>query len=244
MIEKILYVNLDRRPDRNEWFLGEMETAGVPMEMVERVPGKDWKDFYSIELLLKAMEADGFLPNVELGMPPRERFGSCGNAWSQCCYMRKIIASGQTTLVMQDDAALAIPYEDLLLSLKSLEIVKYIQVIQLEWVDVVGEWARELEMRPNHCEIFQPDFQWAYGIRGFGDKAVIYTPFGAAVMLGIMQSAISVPMPPEASLYQWFNNYESFHTAEPVFDPDAKIKWGPHRDISDIHVKDNPEMLR
>ena len=42
MIDKILYVNLNRRPDRNEWFLDNMENAGVPMEIVKVFPARDW----------------------------------------------------------------------------------------------------------------------------------------------------------------------------------------------------------
>ena len=42
MIDKILYVNLNRRPDRNEWFLKNMENAGAPMEIVKVFPAHDW----------------------------------------------------------------------------------------------------------------------------------------------------------------------------------------------------------
>ena len=44
MIDKILYVNLNRRPDRNEWFLENMENAGVPMESVKVFLAHDWID--------------------------------------------------------------------------------------------------------------------------------------------------------------------------------------------------------
>ena len=44
MIEQILYINLDRRPDRNNWFLAQMDDAGVPMEIVKVFPAHDWID--------------------------------------------------------------------------------------------------------------------------------------------------------------------------------------------------------
>ena len=42
MIDEILYINLNRRPDRNEWFLDNMENAGVPDGDVKVFPAHDW----------------------------------------------------------------------------------------------------------------------------------------------------------------------------------------------------------
>ena len=226
MIDKILYVNLNRRPDRNEWFLDNMEKAGGPMEIVKMFPAHDWQDYGSIADIIRAMQDDGFALNLARGLPPSHRFGSIGNIWSHCCCLRQIINSGDHVLVMQDDVRFDIPYDELLAMLQPVvQKVKGFHIIQLEWAEVVGEWAKDSDLQPNLCYPFENDYRWSHGIHGLGDKATIYSPTGALAMLGLLQNYISGPVSQELAAYHHFNNHKSAHTSIPVHHPESIIKW-------------------
>ena len=226
MIDKILYTNLNRRPDRNEWFLDNMENAGVPMDIVKVFPAHDWKDYGSVSEIIRAMQSDGFSPEITRGLPPSNRFASIGNIWSHCCCLRQIINSGDHVLVMQDDVRFDIPYDELISMLKVVwQTVKGFHIIQLEWVEVVGEWAVQTNLRPNLCYPFEKDYRWSHGIHGLGDKAIIYSPAGALAMLGLLQNCVGLPVAQELAAYYHFNNHRSVHTSMPIHHPESIIKW-------------------
>ena len=206
MIEQILYMNLDRRPDRNEWFLTEMEAAGVPMDIVERVPAKDWQDYPDSESLLDAIHVDGFGQKIKMAEERNTLFhqGMWAFFWSYCCCLKKIMESRKNTLLIQDDVALQVPWKSLLSSLKTLSDIPW-RAIQLEWGD-------RSDVRPNICVPFERDpIKWSYGIRAISDKAVIYNRWGAEFLYTLMQGCETVLNGAERSLYMYFNNYHTFH---------------------------------
>ncbi len=230
MIEQILYINLDRRTDRNEWFLKEMEAANVPMDIVERIPGKDWRNYSNCETLLEAIQGDGFaLEATKQDAHPRLQ-GTWVCSWAYCLALQKIIESQKTTLLIQDDIGLAVPWADFLKKFETLTEIKDLWVIQLEWVDVP-------DARPNICVPFNSE--WMHGIRGVSDRAVVYTYWGAVRMLGFMQGCMHLLIPPEEVLYYHFNNYNSFH---PLV-VEHFVKHSPHRTPSDVNPTMNEDML-
>lgn len=239
MLDKILYVNLDRRTDRNEWFSENMELAGVPMDRVERFSAHDWQDYDSISHIVKAMQRDGFALNLARGLPPLSRFASIANIWSHCCCLREIVESGADVLVMQDDVCLDIEYA--VLSDQLINVVERVpgfHIIQLEWVEAIGEWADGCDLQPNLCYPFEGDYRWSHGIHGLGDKATVYSPTGALAMLGLLQNYISIPVSQEAVAYFHFNNHKSVHTSMPVFHPESIIKW------ADDVIRLNSDIVR
>ena len=230
MIEQIFYMNLDRRPDRNEWFLNEMEAAGVPMDIVERVAAKDWKDYSDTDSLLEAIQADGFALEVgEIDKNPL-LLGTWACSWTYCCCLKKIIESRKKTLLLQDDMAINMPFDKFLKKLEAFSNMQDLWAIQLDWVDVP-------ELRPNVCVPFDQD--WMYGIRGCSDRAVIYTHWGAMRMFGLVQGVPRHIMPPELVLYHHFNNYNTFH---PLI-KEKLVKHSPHRKPSDVNPTQNSNML-
>ena len=192
MIEQILYINLNRRADRNEWFLKEMKAANVPMDIIERIPGKDWRSYSDCEALLEAIQADGFALEVTKQDAHPRLQGTWACSWAYCLALQKIIESKKTTLLIQDDIGLAVPWKDFLKKFEALADIKDLWVMQLEWVDVP-------DAHPNICVPFNSE--WMHGIRGVSDRAVVYTYWGAVRMLGLMQGCMRLLIPPEEVLY-------------------------------------------
>jgi len=208
MIERILYVNLDRRPDRNTWFLEHMEQAGVPMEIVESVPGKDWQDYDSVTEMLEQMyKEDGF----GLRVPPKKEclssLGLMAYIWSMCLALKQIIDSEKITLLMPDDSTI-ISWENLVSSLATLEISdkRLLQVINLEYA-ILSDY------RPVFEDYLNPyNNIWCYGAGGC-ETGVIYTPVGADCMLSLLQGQHTMIHDLGTILLEHFNNFRSFSPA-------------------------------
>ena len=230
MIEQILYMNLDRRPDRKEWFLKEAESAGIPMEIIERVPSKDWKDYIDCEALLEAMQADGFALGVGKSDAKPMLQGTWACSWTYCVCLKKIIASRKKTLLIQDDMIINMSFKDFLKHLECFSSLQDLWAIQLDSVDVP-------ELRPNIGIPYNQD--WMYGIRGCSDRAVIYTHWGAMRMLGLIQGCPRHIVPPELALYYHFNNYNTFY---PLV-TEKFVKHSPHRKPSDVNPTQNSKMI-
>ena len=234
MIERILYSNLDRRPDRNEWFLKNMEAAGVPMELVERVPAKDWRDYDSVEDTVKAMQKDGFALNVKGRhsiLAPDFR-GLIAYIFTASCMLKKVIDEGRMTLMIQDDCRLK-SWEDLIDCLRPVSRFventgSHLQVCQLLY-------AQTLE-RNNICEPYGKDGVWEYGIKNAGDAAFICSFWGAEKILAIMQGGHTILNQIENILYLHFNNYRSIH---PV-DSARFMEFSRDLRNSDINFYQNP----
>ena len=210
MIEQILYLNLDRRPDRNEWFLENMEAAGVPMELVERVPAKDWRDYDSVEDIVKAMQKDGFGKlffeskhhHYFLG---DERRGRAALIWTVSCALRKIVETDKVTLVLHDDCAVR-SWNDLTSELNEAQQYfagdKDLHVIQLSY----DMWTN---IFPNPC--VRLSGTWNTGIHSIREDAVIYGYHGARFMLQLVQGGLGDLNTVEHCLYMHFNNQNSLH---------------------------------
>ena len=230
MIERVLYINLDRRVDRRDWFLAEAEKAKIPMDIVGRIGGKDWRNYPNCAELLRAIQADGFARTVDPSRAHPRLQGTWACSWAYCIALQQIIESDKTTLLIQDDMGITAAWDDFVKQFEVLTDVKDLWAIQLEWVDVP-------DSRPNICVPF--DSEWMYGIRGLSDRAVVYTYWGAIRMLGIMQGCKDLIIPPEEILYWHFNNYQTFH---PLV-VEHYVKHSPHRTPSDVNPTMNVDML-
>ena len=206
MIEKILYTNLDRSAERKEWFLSTMAGVGVPIEIVERVPAKDWKDYDSVEDMLIQMEkADGFgrfMFSSEMQSHPEmlsdERRGIAAETWTVCLGLRRIIETGVNTLLMHDDCSI-LSWQDLI---ECVERLPYFQVIQLQW----GNWEYRLRNA-----VLPYDHIWNSGIQCIGNEAVVLNPPGASRMIALIQGTYEGPFNMEEMLIDHFNNRNAFH---------------------------------
>jgi GR25 family glycosyltransferase involved in LPS biosynthesis len=96
-IDKIYFINLDRRPDRKEHFLNECTNVDIPMEKVERYKALDGSTYqFSKE------EADLF-KNVYYKGKPYEK-GVMGNQLSHYYILRDMIKNKYDyIMILQDD---------------------------------------------------------------------------------------------------------------------------------------------
>lgn len=238
MIDQILYVNLDRRSDRNEWFLNEIKKTKVPMDIVERVPAKDWQDYPDNVSLLKAMQADGYALNIPDEAATMGRRGFYAWQWTQCACLRRVVRENRTTLLMQDDAVLNMEWSELQAHLAVLpENNNFLKIwaIQLYWYEPPYH-------RPNVNIPYEGGdrngWLWNYGIRGVGNKAIIWTPPGANRILAMMQGGFEQLYETEGSIYENLNCYKTFHPKR--WEGIIKLMSSG---TSDIQPDKNPKMI-
>ena len=208
MIEKILYANLDRRTDRNEWFLENMELAGVPMDIVERIPAKDWKDYDSVEDTVKEMQKDGFALNfppvghwARKGLLHPDLRGEIAQYWTFSIMLQRIMNTENTTLVLHDDFCLK-SWEDFTNAFECFKGVDF-QLIKLQW---------HVAPSPSPNDAFTDI--WNYGVYGLSDGAVVYNLSGANRVFALQQGIVGRPTI-ETLIQLHFNNDRCFHSREP-----------------------------
>ena len=217
MIRNIIYLNLDRRADRKNWFLEHMESAGVPMEIVTRVNAKDWQDYDSNEDTVKRMREDGFGLNyqaVDYRMQPLHR-GEYAYIWGMSQCLLQAANNGGLTLIMHDDATLRSWKQlndslDLILihHWKTRKLGNRTHLIQLSYNILVGKTRNATIPHDNI---------WNYGIQAHREDAIIYSPSGASRMLALIQGTHHGLYCPENILVEHFNNYHSFHPCDPRY---------------------------
>ena len=231
MVERILYINLDRSTSRNEAWLSGMEAAGVPMEIVERVPGKDWQDHSGIPEQLKAMQADGFGANAVAWRLLDHQRGVLGCLWSMCICLRKIIDFNEPTLLLHDDIILNMPWSEFVASLHHPLQVHRLLLVQLQW-DM--DMARLLYS----AETLISDPRWCYGIGGPSERATVFTEWGARRAFALAQGCLESLIEVEEVIFNHFNNYQTVH---PV-NPDDFIKYIKADRPSEVNRSENSDM--
>lgn len=97
-LDRIYYINLDRRKDRNQHFLKQCKKEGIDLDWVQRVRGIDGKK----ELHLKPNEAKMF-ENADFKDSPF-RNNLIGNQLSHYYILEEMIVKGYNRiLILQDD---------------------------------------------------------------------------------------------------------------------------------------------
>ena len=219
LIEQIFYLNLDRRPDRNAWFLENMEAAGVPMELVERIPAKDWREYGSVtETLERMYQEDGFAQHLigeQSSDNPRDSeywIGYTAYVWTVSTALKRIIDSKKLTLILHDDCSLK-SWLDLESDLKRIlkdgnktQDGELLHAIQLSY-DLHPSIPRNAVSPYDHI--------WNYGIQAFREDAIIYNYFSACRMLALIQDTHECLHSMESMLLEHFNSFKSFHPNDP-----------------------------
>ena len=224
MIEQIIYINLDRRTDRKEWFVRRLEESNVPMDIVTRYPGHDWRDYPSCRHLLDAIQSDGYARFVKAKYAEPRFRGLWACNWSYCNVLKEIIESGKVTMVLQDDVHLNVAWTELLDKVN--QITSHLWSIQLRY----GSWLRRSYQLPQYND------NWRYGVCASEDRAIVFTPFGADRLLSNMAYCRYGFFEVESVLYYLFNNEYTFHPT----DGDALIKIGNLTKPSDINTVEDP----
>lgn len=98
-VDKIIYINLDRRVDRNEHLISQCEIHGISLDMVERFKAIDGKTYIFSEeeklLFHKSIHESKYCK------------GLMGNQLSHLSIMKKMLKNNwETIIIFQDDVVL------------------------------------------------------------------------------------------------------------------------------------------
>lgn len=172
MIEKIMYVNLERRWDRREWIENEFSQKGVPSDIIHRFVARDHRDFADFESICQAINEDGFQSPPYRGVYQTTAFAGCN--WSQLRVLREIANGSAVTCVFEDDWCFRYPWDEILNYLAFLTPYRP-DIVQLAGTSR-AEVLKDLPKTPHEVPGWYKD--------GVGRHwGVIYTPKGAERML-------------------------------------------------------------
>lgn len=106
MFNKVLYINLDRRQDRNENVINELNKSKIDNNIVQRIPGVDWKtlDFNNLsnELFTNTAIATALDNNSPVFVPITK--GGIGVALAhRNAYLNVLESQEEYVLILEDD---------------------------------------------------------------------------------------------------------------------------------------------
>ena len=229
IIDRILYINLDRRTDRKQLFLDRLEKSGAPMEIVDRLSAKDWQDYLNAESLMSAMHQDGVAVNFDIEHVIENYMSHYAYVWSYTIAYFQVFNRDQNTLILQDDIHLLRPWSDFSDAVDTIDADDHIFLAQAFW----REW-------PEPRAHLTYNRHWQYGIAGVGDKAVLCTKQGARRILAITQSMLSYTMSTESALLEFFNNKHTLHISNGTLFWETIPELGNDSDISGNYNGERP----
>ena len=119
-IDKVYIFTIPRAKRRVDMCLGGLYALSTPPEKIEIFNGPDHKDYKSVNELCQAAADDGFPDFLKYN----ERYAVIAQNWAYCQLFRKIQQTGETALLMHDDAMLKFRfsrYEDITRRLKGTD---------------------------------------------------------------------------------------------------------------------------
>ena len=208
-INRIYYMNLDRRADRNAFFRRHLEELGTDMSLVHRFSSHDGMAYSSVEALCEAAVKDGF---PQLSEAHGTGLGSMGCLWTFRSVLRLIQASDDIAMVFIDDCYVKQPIAEFNTLLSYIPSADF-RILQIDYwfpdeMDSTNQEPDILESCPDICRNF----------RGAGDKITIFSPAGADFLLSEMDK---LPLYfPENILYELIPQrpYGCYSTSD-------KMKW-------------------
>lgn len=239
MIEQILYINLDSRPDRNEKFCEVMASInGGSIPIMQRFRAHYGRDYESSESLIKAGAADGFRffdqPWFVGGR------GNLAYIWSYLSCLRMCVDSGKVTLILFDDRPLGQPISkanEVLQEIESHEKHPF-RILQLNWFN-----SLDRSQPVSHREPLLYLEDYCLGFSGHGDQRNIYSPEGAQWMIDAMSLT---PVGPETftGIYSDCNFYLFGMYSYRYEKPNPWVaSIGIKDDVQDRIEIDNEELL-
>ena len=181
MIEQVLYINLDSRPDRDKEFCKVMESINGPLPIMNRFRAHDGRDYESRDAIVEAASADGFRFFDQSWFGGKR--GSLAYIWSYFACLRMCVTSQKMTLILFDDRPLGQPVSKVNEILQKIdENEKHpFRVLQLNWFNPL-----DLDQSVSHREPLSYFEDYCSGFAGYGDQRNIYSPEGAQWMLDAM----------------------------------------------------------
>lgn len=184
MIDRIVYINLERSPHRQQAFEAHMSTIeGVP-DILERFNAYDGRDYENETAVIDAAIADG-LAFYEVFKSPDYEWIGCGTLaafWSYFKILQRAIERNETTLVLYDDRPIISPFpfwkpQRTLAELQS--IVSDLENKPDPFLALQLCWGRDDEILCSPHPGLETNSEIVYGFSGKGDSHNIYSPLGA-----------------------------------------------------------------
>ena len=185
-LDRIVYINLEKSPERNEAFIEHMSQVDGAMDILERFNAHDGRDYDSQESVVDAAVTDGldFYTAFKLPKYAWVGRGTLACFWSYFSILRTAIDRGETTLVLYDDRPLvqpavfrnpprSIPELNEVLAILEIEPVPF-RALQLAW-----GYREEPERTLSENPILPKYPDITFNFNGWGDSHNIYSPVGA-----------------------------------------------------------------
>ena len=155
---EVWYINLKRRPDRNSAILKAFQEAEVPKEQIRRLEAKDRDVYASPKALAADAIADGF---TCFGTDKTRHTKFYGYTWSYLRALREIANQSETVLLIEDDKALNIKYQNLQEMLSEIPDFNIAHLgysrIRRQCPDFSQHWVKGILASGNSCTIFKPE---------------------------------------------------------------------------------------
>ena len=186
VIDKVIYLNLVRRPDRRAHILGEFVRNGFPEKLLHHFKARDGFDYPTTESICAAMVADGFGKSVSRRLANglgEYTGGDFACLWSKLCMFRWLLEAADEDSVwmfMEDDCVIKENWDFFSGIVGSLP--GDFRILQLDYwcpeqFDLVSTPSPTYTSPiPYNAEVF-------HGFGGIGEHALIMTPSGARQLL-------------------------------------------------------------
>lgn len=176
-IERIDYINLDRRPDRNAFFRKHLKVLNTDMSIVYRFPGKDVRNFDGIADFRNAARRD--FPTWE--NLDQIEVGSLGYLWSIRSILRTLEKSGSISMMFSDDNYIKRPISDFNRLLKKIPAETF-KCLQVHWC-AVENCDEETILHAETQQTVEGCPEIYRNFRSAGDNINIISPAGANLLL-------------------------------------------------------------
>lgn len=179
MIDNIYMLNVPEETERLRICTDELHRCGVPTEKIKVWEAKSHKPFAKSRDLCEAAAADGFAffqIALEIGLHNNCFIGYLAQAWNYFSFMRYIVETNETSILLHDDSYFACAYKDLV---KACSELPNQDKFHLASLSVTSGENYELPqwLHSKSC--------WEQGLREIDsvDWGVLYSPKGAAFFL-------------------------------------------------------------
>ena len=232
---KVLYINLDRRPDRREAIEQNLKEMGVPESKIERFPAVDRDDFdspHEIIAYARSLGHEHFKKSLETGKQLKYL------AYNLSYYMALCHIDNQHdwVLLMDDDYFLTESYSDIQESLGMLPLTDFkLAMLGYGWHSELRIWS---EFRP--CASMGENSKWQYGAPQRGTAANVFTLKGARWLRDVckdysdktVETVIRDVVPTAPGVYSRKPDYICIEESHAVGDSDVMNEKGDNFEMS------------
>ena len=175
-IDKVIYLNLERRTDRCDYILNEFERNSFPMDRVHQFKGHDGFKYPMLESIQEAMIADGFGASVSRRIENGLTWQTPADfacLWSKLCIYRSLVETGgdEVWMLLEDDCIIQKGWDYFANVVGGLP--SDFRILQLDYIHP----EEDLVKSPSYSSEF------FHGFGGIGEHALIMTPSGARQLL-------------------------------------------------------------